>query len=54
MMKGRILILGASSDIGVCLIEELLKNKKLEIYAHGFLKTDVLKNLTIKNKDYQK
>lgn len=48
MMKGRILILGASSDIGVCLIEELLKNKKLEIYAHGFLKTDVLKKFNNK------
>lgn len=49
MKKKRILILGGSSDIGISLIEELLKEKNLEIYAHCHSKINNLKNLKKKN-----
>lgn len=48
MVKGKILVLGGSSDIGVCLIKELLKYENLEIYAHGFQTIKVLKKLQSK------
>ena len=32
--KSKVLILGGSSDIGITLIKELLKNDNMEIYAH--------------------
>ena len=44
MNKRKILILGGSSDIGLSLIRELLKQNNLEIYAHCFSK---IKNLKI-------
>ena len=34
MKKSKVLILGGSSDIGITLIKELLKNDNMEIYAH--------------------
>ncbi len=34
MKKSKVLILGGSSDIGITLIKELIKNDNMEIYAH--------------------
>jgi len=48
MIKDRILILGGSSDIGVCLIDELLKIENLEIYAHCFSNSHVFKKFNNK------
>lgn len=48
MKKNKVLILGGSSDIGVVLIKELLKNDHIEIYAHCFSNEDSLKKINNK------
>ncbi len=48
MKKSKILILGGSSDIGVALIKELLKNNHMEIYAHCSSNEKYLKKINNK------
>ena len=47
MKKSKVLILGGSSDIGITLIKELLKNDNMEIYAHCSSNERNLKKLII-------
>ena len=49
-MNGKkILVLGASSDIGIKLIKEILKKTDIEIYAHYSSNSSELKKIKHEN-----
>ena len=49
MNSKKILVLGASSDIGIKLIKEILKKTDMEIYAHYSSSSSELKKIKHEN-----